>query len=185
MHLDHFCVKIFIQAPEKINYSQTIRIFHSWIQNQKLSGTLIDVVDYSHVKKGPGIVLIGFESDYSIEEGSENNPGLLFKSKISRSQNTGHRLADAIEDTINAAREMANDSVWNGEFSFFTDRLIIQVNDRLLAQNNFATFEKNEMEIAAGLKKYLDHSDFNAEYVQSDSRQLFSFKVDLQKPLTI
>ena len=46
-------------------------IFQRWIQERRLEGMLIDVIDYKHVPDGPGIVLIADEVDlaYDLTDG--------------------------------------------------------------------------------------------------------------------
>ncbi len=53
-------------APEDI-----LPIFQRWIQEHRLEGMLIDVIDYKHVPEGPGIVLIADEVDlaYDLTDG--------------------------------------------------------------------------------------------------------------------
>ena len=45
-----------------------IATFHQWIASNPLGEILIDVADYSHVPNGPGVVLIGYDYDYSVAE---------------------------------------------------------------------------------------------------------------------
>ncbi len=46
--------------------TQAIEIFHSWITRRALDEVLVDVADYRHVPQGPGIVLVGLESNYNL-----------------------------------------------------------------------------------------------------------------------
>ena len=45
-----------------------IPVFHSWIQDQIFAELLLDVADYRHVHHGPGLMLIGHEADYSLDQ---------------------------------------------------------------------------------------------------------------------
>lgn len=53
-------------APQDI-----LPIFQRWIQEHRLEGMLIDVIDYKHVPDGPGVVLIADEADlaYDLTDG--------------------------------------------------------------------------------------------------------------------
>ena len=62
---------------------------------------MIDVANYAHVPKGPGVVLIGHGSDYFIDEG-EGRLGLLHSRKRG-APDAGDRLADAFRRTLHAA----------------------------------------------------------------------------------
>ena len=67
MQLQHVNVKLLVQNPEGANLEPLILVFHSWIESQNGDELLIDVADYTHVPAGPGIVLIGHEGNYSVD----------------------------------------------------------------------------------------------------------------------
>ncbi|MFN8560709.1 MAG: hypothetical protein U0703_03535 [Anaerolineae bacterium] len=73
-------VKIFFRNPEAVDTSAFAPLFQRWIQKQALEGLLIDVADYRHVFEGPGVILIGHESDYAIEN-RFGRLGLLYTRK--------------------------------------------------------------------------------------------------------
>ena len=59
-------IKLFLANP-KVHLEDVVTVFHSWIQQQALAGTLlIDVADYLHVPTGPGIVLVAHEANSHI-----------------------------------------------------------------------------------------------------------------------
>lgn len=43
-----------------------IGLFHRFIQNGRVEGLILDVADYRHVQRGPGVVLVGHDVDYGI-----------------------------------------------------------------------------------------------------------------------
>ena len=53
-----------------------IPLFHGWIRDSAMPELLIDVADYRHVPDGPGVALIGHESDYFLDF-QDGRPGLL------------------------------------------------------------------------------------------------------------
>jgi hypothetical protein len=83
-----------------------IPVFHHWIQAQRLDDVLIDVADYRHVPHGPGVLLIGHDAQYAMDQ-SEGRLGLLYSRR----------------------RE------FQGKLRFRTDTLQLRINDRLLAPN--------------------------------------------------
>src|SRR5579871_4797500 len=76
-------LKFFAADPAAVDLSKFTGIFQRWIQQKPLDDMLIDVADYRHVFEGPGIVLIGHESDYALDV-SKGRPGLLFTRKRQR-----------------------------------------------------------------------------------------------------
>ncbi len=67
IELQHINVKLFVRDPEKVDLEAVVPVFHSWIQGQIFDELLLDVADYSHVPDGPGVVLIGHEADYALD----------------------------------------------------------------------------------------------------------------------
>src|ERR1041385_3049369 len=73
-------IKFFLENPGRLDLSDVAAVFQRWIQQKALDGLLIDVADYRHVIEGPGIVLIGHESDYALEN-RDGRLGLLYTRK--------------------------------------------------------------------------------------------------------
>src|SRR5689334_21079722 len=75
INLQHINDKVLLDGGADLDpgmLDSVIPIFHGCIQNrlvlnEKTPEPLIDVADYRHVHHGPGIVLIGHEADYSID----------------------------------------------------------------------------------------------------------------------
>ena len=63
--IQHVRVKIF--ARESVDLGAAIPVFHRWIQDRVCPEMLIDVADYRHVPNGPGVVLMGHEASYSLD----------------------------------------------------------------------------------------------------------------------
>src|SRR5205807_2486817 len=78
IELQHINVKLLLEGGDDLD--PVIPIFHSWIQNQPFGELLIDVADYRHVHHGPGIVLIGHEADYSLDQ-TDGRLGLRYNRK--------------------------------------------------------------------------------------------------------
>ena len=80
MHATKFQVKLYTRAGE-IELEKLVPVFHEWIRVKKIPDELlIDVADYAHVPQGPGVVLIGHQSDYYLDV-ADKRPGLLYSRK--------------------------------------------------------------------------------------------------------
>ena len=183
MELDHFCIKFFINLPAVLPSHKLIEIFHGWIQHQKLDHQMVDVADYSHVPRGSGVLLKGYEYDVSVEPGKDNKNGLLYRSWISNSNTTEQRLGHAWYESFKAARLFGSDFAKDQAIVFDSKQFVIQVNDRMLAPNTIQTWEKYESHFQSGLASSLGHTQFRLSYVQNDPRELFSISVQLDKEL--
>ncbi|MCY3831476.1 MAG: hypothetical protein OXG85_00590 [Chloroflexi bacterium] len=60
-------VKFSLKRATTLQPDDILPIFQRWIQEHRVEGMLIDVVDYKHVPDGPGVVLIADEADYAYD----------------------------------------------------------------------------------------------------------------------
>jgi len=81
MALQRLGVKLFVEDPSSLEILSFVPIFHSWIQKQAVEGhLLIDIHDYSHVHRGPGILLVAHEGNFSMDQ-AEGRLGLFYYRK--------------------------------------------------------------------------------------------------------
>lgn len=73
-------VKFSLAQTPQLQPADILPIFQRWIQEHRVPGMLIDVIDYKHVLNGPGVVLIADEADYAYDLG-EGQPGLQYVRK--------------------------------------------------------------------------------------------------------
>jgi hypothetical protein len=171
MNIQHINIKFFLENPESVKLEDFSAVFNGWIQRHVTEELLIDVADYLHVKDGPGLMLIGHEADYSLDNRA-GRLGLLYNRKAQLEGSTQDKLAQAARAALTAARllETENGLKFNGG-----DAQLI-VNDRLIAPNTAATFAALEPE----LRTFFDKLFNGAEYTLSndtDPRERFTVNV--------
>ena len=138
MQATKFQVKLYTRAGE-IELEKLIPVFHEWIRTKKISDELlIDVADYAHVPQGPGVVLIGHQSDYYLDV-ADNRPGLLYSRKRGFEGDFQAGIDDAFQRALNACRLLEEESSLGLEFA--TDEVLFRVQDRLAAPNADATYD--------------------------------------------
>ena len=152
MELQNINIKIFAQNAQAVEQEHFTPIFHSWIQNQSTGELLLDVADYLHVPQGPGIVLIGNEADYSMDD-SAGRLGLRYNRKLSLPGSNAERLAQALKAAARACVTLEADPRMAGRLKFKTDELEVFVNDRALAPNSAETLAACSGELQAFFEK--------------------------------
>ena len=127
-------LKIYVtpDSARSLEAEALIPVFHRWIKERILPELLIDVANYGHVPEGPGVVLIGHGSDYSMDEG-EGRFGFLHNRKRAGA-GPADRLADLARRTLHAASLLERDPTLSGKLRFATNELLFRVNDRLAQQ---------------------------------------------------
>ena len=136
--LQHINVKLLLKDQKAVDLDPVIPVFHSWIQQQSGDELLLDVADYRHVYGGPGIILIGHEADYSIDN-TDNRWGVRYNRKTSVEGDNQEKLADAVRTALQACQRLQEDTRLKGKLHFNGTDIEIYVNDRLLAPNHEAT----------------------------------------------
>jgi hypothetical protein len=149
MQATKFQVKLYTRAGD-IELQTLVPVFHEWIRTKKIPDELlIDVADYAHVPQGPGVVLIGHQSDYYLDV-ADDRLGLLYSRKRGFEGGFQEGIEDAFRRALKACRLLEEESRLG--FEFATDELLFRVQDRLAAPNQNATYEvyKPALEKAAG-----------------------------------
>jgi hypothetical protein len=149
--MQHFRVKIHATTGPGFESGAAIPVFHRWIQNRAFEELLIDVADYRHVPVGPGVVLVGHDSFYGLDQGGHRT-GLLYTRRTTLDGTPRVRIAAAYDAAVKAARLLAGEPEFAGRITFHADQWELSVNDRLLAPNNDDTFGALEPE----LREFLD-----------------------------
>jgi hypothetical protein len=151
IELQHINVKLLLKESENLNLDSVIPLFHSWIQDQIFDELLLDVADYRHVKHGPGLMLIGHEADYSLD----NTDGLLgvrYNRKAPLAGTNLDRLIQATRSALLACQRLESmsdnkyyvkspEAGFDGRPQFNGLDVQVIINDRLLAPNNQTTRE--------------------------------------------
>jgi hypothetical protein len=171
MNIQHINIKFYLENPETVNLADYATVFNTWIQNQRLEELLIDVADYLHVYNGPGIMLIGHEADYSLDNRA-GRLGLLYNRKAQLAGTTQVKLTQAASAALTAAEILENE---NG-LKFNGSELQVLINDRLLAPNTTQTF----IALESDLKTFFDRLYNGAQYTlthHTDPRERFTVNV--------
>ena len=171
MNVQHINIKLFVENSESAKLADFAAVFNLWIQKQALEELLIDVADYLHVYHGPGIMLIGHEADYSLDNRA-GKLGLLYNRKAQLEGSTQEKLAQAVRATLTAAQILEKD---NG-LIFNTQEVQVIVNDRLLVPNTAETFAGLEPELRAFFNRLYDGADFLLAH-RDDPRERFTVNI--------
>jgi len=168
-------LKIFAHAPaaRPVALEPFIAIFHQWIKDHVLHELAIDVANYAHVPKGPGVVLIGHNCDYFVDE-SEGRLGLLHNRKRG-SVPAESRLEDLFRRTLHAAALLEKEPALGGALAFSPQELLFRINDRLTGPPGDATWAAVRPELE-GLARRLFSGPFELTRV-GDAKSLFAVKI--------
>jgi len=171
MNIQHINIKLYIENPENVNLAEYAAVFNTWIQNHKLEELLIDVADYLHVHNGPGIMLIGHEADYSLDNRA-GRLGLLYNRKEQLEGTTQEKLAQAARAVLTVAQILEKE---NG-LKFSGSEVQVIVNDRLLVPNTTETFTALEPDLKAFFGRLYSGAAYTLAH-HNDPRERFTINV--------
>jgi hypothetical protein len=156
MELQKLNAKWFVEQPNAIALTDFIDIFHGWIQ--ATDGIYHDVADYSHMRAGPGIVLVAADANLSVDETDERR-GLLYSRKAPLSGSNRERLRAVLGHGLKNFRKLEQEEKLKGKFRLHGSEAMIAVNDRLTAPNNDDTFSALAPDIEAVAKDLFAGAD--------------------------
>jgi len=157
MELQHVNVKIFVAGAMPVDLARFIEVFHAWTADQSMPEMLIDVADYRHVPAGPGVVLVGHEADYGMDNAGDRL-GLLYNRKAPVDGSNADRFRQALHGAAQACLRL-EEEIGEG-LRFSRTELQLLVNDRAFAPNTPATHEACVPEIRTFFAGVFGHNQF-------------------------
>ena len=171
MNIQHINIKLFVENPESVKLADYASVFNTWIQKQRLEELLIDVADYLHVHNGPGIMLIGNEADYSLDNRA-GRLGLLYNRKEQIEGTMQEKLAQAARAVLTVAQilEKENGLKFNGQ------EVQIIINDRLLVPNTAETFAALQSDLRDFFSRFYNGAEYTLAH-KHNPRERFTINV--------
>lgn len=150
-------IKLYAETGVDQPLDAFIPLFHSWIQTNALGEMVYDVADYTHVPKGPGVLLVGHGSDYAVDEG-EGRPGLFYSRK--RDLPDGVSLVnDALGRALKAA-DLLNTAGLHGPGAFGTNDILFRFPERVSVVNDDTSFALVRPALVKALSEMLPGSTY-------------------------
>ena len=179
MQLQHVNVKLLVNKVEERDLEPLIPVFHSWIQSRgfgEISGELLlDVADYRHVPEGPGVVLIGHEGNYSVDN-TANRPGVRYNRKAALDGSNQDRLRQAARAALLACQRLESEPLLQGKLGFNGQEIDLFFNDRLLVPNREGTRETVQSDLTTFFQRLFRGGEYSVSYGQ-EPRELFGVSV--------
>jgi len=184
MQLQHVNVKLLVKSPEEVPLEPLIPVFHGWIQGQVLEELLLDVADYRHVPAGPGVVLIGHQANYSVDD-TDDRLGVRYNRKAGVDGGNQQALRQAMRASLIACQRLEAEPSLERKLQFNGQEIEFLVNDRLLAPNRDSTREALRSDFETFFKKLFRGSEYTLAYPSaSEPRKLFGVSVKSLRTFT-
>jgi hypothetical protein len=183
MTLQHVNVKLLVKNPAEADLEPLIPIFHGWIQEQVFEELLLDVADYRHVPAGPGVMLIGLQADYSVDN-TDDRLGVRYNRKAGADGSNQDRLRQAAHAALRSFQRLEADHRLGGKLRFDGQELEVFINDRILAPNNAETRQAADSEFQAFAKRLFQGTDYSLSY-NNEPRRLLGASIRASRAFSV
>ncbi len=183
INLQHVNVKLLVKDPGDVDLESLIPVFHDWIKSKVFDELLLDVADYRHVHEGPGVMVIGQQANYSVDN-AEGRLGVRYNRKYPLEGTNQDRLKQATRSALTAFQRLEAEAGLNAKLRFNGHDIELFVNDRLMAPNSDSTREAFEPDLEAFLRKLFQGNEYMLSH-GSDPRSLFAVYVKSNRAFSV
>jgi len=123
-------LKVFVDAPAGANLDPILTVFDRWRQEDGAASDWIDLADYAHMKRGPGVMMAGKREHFAIDT-NEPGIGILCSVRSGLSGSNEERFAEAFRRHLALAKRLLREPEWPADFSARSGEWEVSINDRL------------------------------------------------------
>jgi len=156
-------VKLYAEDTSRTDVEPFVALFHGFIREARLPGLWIDVVDYGHVRRGPGALLVGHEADLSWDL-LDGRPGLSY----TRKRGEAPSLEQALRETLEHALEAAAAVEARSGLRLQRQGLSVTLIDRLRAPREPGRIEQLRLALGAAAEPLLGSRHASVDEVSPD-----------------
>ncbi len=177
-------VKFFLSNGDGVDLATFAPVFQRWIQQKSLEGQLVDVADYRHVFEGPSIVLIGHDTDYTMENRA-GRVGLLVTRKHQLDPDFPTQLRNTIRLALTAARLLESERAFTPRLKFRGEEFELRFADRLQLPNKPESAALVRGDLSAVLTELYGEDGAYALPVKQDARYPLTFKIKADEEVSV
>jgi hypothetical protein len=138
MQLQKINVKLFTDAPATLELAPFLDIFARWRGDASHPSQWIDLADYAHVTKGPGIMLIGKQGNLALDL-RDPGPGILYANKAGLEGSVQERILEVFRRCLALTLALSEEPEYPQALAPRPGFWELAINDRLKAPNTDAT----------------------------------------------
>jgi hypothetical protein len=183
IQLQHVNVKLLASEGAGVDLEPLIRIFHGWIRDRVVEELLLDVADYRHVPEGPGVMVIGHQANYSVDD-TDGRLGVRYNRKAALDGTNQDRLAQAARAALGAFQRLESEESLKSKLRFGGRDIELFINDRALAPNGDATRAAAQPELEAFFGKLFGGGEYTLTR-EAEPRRLFGVRAKSDKSFTL
>jgi len=182
MEIQRINVKLFTDVGKKIALDPFLDIFARWREDAAHPSRWIDLADYGHVPKGPGVMMIGKQGNLGLDLANPG-PGILYANKAGLVGTTEDRLMETFRRCLALTEALTAEAEYPKDLSPKPGFWELTFNDRLETPNTDATDRLLRPSIEATIEKLLgsDHTLIR----ETDPKRRYGFVIEAEEVHTL
>jgi len=172
--LQRIDVKLLAEAPANLPLDPFLAIFGRWRREEDESDW-IDLADYAHMVQGAGIMLIGKQGSFSVNEDAPGI-GLLYSGRKDFQGPSQKRVAEAFRRCLRLTKPLLSEPEYPKELRPLPGAWEIFINDRLNFPNNDETDKLLRGPIKAAMDALFGAGAYSMER-DNDPQRRYAFSV--------
>lgn len=176
-------LKVLVDAEGELNLDPLLTIFDRWRQDSESPSDWVDLADYAHMPKGPGVMMAGKRENFALDL-NDPGPGIFFSGKKDFSGSLEERFLEAFRRFLTLAAALVAEQEFPAEFRVRPGDWEVVVNDRL----DFPNTDESDRAVRPGLEAALDKLFGRASYSierESDPQRRLGYSVRAQGAPTL
>ena len=154
MDLQRINVKIFTDAGQEVVLDPFLDIFARWRDDARHPSQWIDLADYAHVTKGPGVMMIGKQGNLGLDL-ADPGPGILYANKRDLKGTPEDRVTETFRRCLALTGTLTAEPEYPSGLSPRPDSWELSFNDRLDTPNTDETDRQLRPAIESSIQKLL------------------------------
>jgi hypothetical protein len=173
MNLQRITLKLFVDSPQPVPVDALLPIFSRWREDKEHPSQWVDMADYAHIDRGPGVMMIGQQGNLALDL-AEPGPGILYANKKDLRGAPEERILDTFRRTLALTRTLRAEPEFPERLAPRPGFWQLLFNDRMETPNTEAT----EIALRPSIDAALDHlfgADNYTVVRESDSLRRYGF----------
>jgi len=138
MNLQKINVKLFVDAPDEVRLDAFLPVFVRWRENKQHPSQWVDMADYAHVPKGPGIMIIGHQGNLAVDL-ADPGPGILYANKKDLEGDNDERILECFRRALRLTLALIEEPEYPIELTPQPGTWQLTFNDRMNTPNTDQT----------------------------------------------
>ena len=177
-NLQRIQIKIASDAPAGLKLEPFIEIFSRW-RKEPHPAAWVDLADYAHLPRGPGIILVGQRCNLSFDM-AEPGPGILYSAKKGLAGSHAGRIGSALRGCLEFSKRLIGEPEFPPGVRLQTDSLEIRFHDRLETPPTTSTHEELRPVVEQVLNSLYGEGEYELR-PQTNPKECFGFSVRANK----